>query len=79
MTQKQEKIDKKHLKTFKANNKQTNTYLKMLESLERAHKQSQSHNIGSINAWKCCNAYACVPLFSHTARAFKLISLKDWV
>ena len=24
-----------------------------------------THNIGSINAWTCCNAYACVPFFTH--------------
>ena len=23
-----------------------------------AHNQTQSHNVGSINAWTCCNAYA---------------------
>ena len=38
-----------------------------------------SHCIGSINAWICCNAYACVPFFTHTTRAFRVISLKDWV
>ena len=38
-----------------------------------------SQNIGSINAWTCCNAYACVPFFTHTTRAFGVISLKDWV
>ena len=25
---------------------------------QQAHNQTQSHNIGSINAWTCCNAYA---------------------
>ena len=24
---------------------------------QQAHNQTQSHNIGSINAWTCCNAY----------------------
>ena len=24
----------------------------------QAQNQTQSHNIGSINAWICCNAYA---------------------
>ena len=38
-----------------------------------------SQNIGSINAWTCCNAYACVPFFTHTTLAFGMISLEDWV
>ena len=25
---------------------------------QQAHNQTYSHNIGSINAWTCCNAYA---------------------
>ena len=25
---------------------------------QQAHNQTQSHNIGSINAWTYCNAYA---------------------
>ena len=25
---------------------------------QQAHNQTQSHNIGSINAWTCYNAYA---------------------
>ena len=25
---------------------------------QQAHNQTQSHNIGSVNAWTCCNAYA---------------------
>ena len=25
---------------------------------QQAHNQTQSHNIGSINAWTFCNAYA---------------------
>ena len=27
-------------------------------NIQQAHNQTQSHNIGSINAWKYCNAYA---------------------
>ena len=38
-----------------------------------------SQNIGSINAWTCCNAYSCVPLFTHTTLAFGVISLEDCV
>ena len=38
-----------------------------------------SHNIGSINAWTCCNTYACVPFFTHMTLAFGVISLEDWV
>ena len=38
-----------------------------------------SQNIGSVNAWTCCNVYACVPFFTHTTLAFGLISLEDWV
>ena len=25
---------------------------------QHAHNQTKSHNIGSINAWTCCNVYA---------------------
>ena len=38
-----------------------------------------SQHIERIDAWTCSNAYACVPFFTHTARAFRVISLEDWV
>ena len=27
----------------------------------------------------CSNAYECVPFFNHITRAFRVISLEDWV
>ena len=40
---------------------------------------TMSHYIERINAWTCYNAYAWVPFFTYTARAFKVISFEDWV
>ena len=48
-------IKTSNVKTFKAKaNKQPIDNL----NNQQAHNQTQSHNIGSINAWTCCNAYA---------------------
>ena len=61
LTQKQEKIDKKHQckKHFLKNANKTNTIFQTkLASQHKAHNQSQSQSIVSINAWTCCNAYA---------------------
>ena len=38
-----------------------------------------SQHIERIDAWICFNAYACVPFFTHMTRAFRVISLEDWV
>ena len=40
---------------------------------------TMSHHIERINAWTCYNAYAWVPFFTHTTRAFRVISFEDWV
>ena len=79
LTQKQVKIDQKekntHSKLLKTNRSSKN----MLEWKTWAHNQTMSQQIERINAWTCFNAYACVPFFTHTARAFRVISLEDWV
>ena len=47
------------MKTFKTNaNKQTQNFQIKLASQQKAHNQAKSQNIGSMNAWTCCNAYA---------------------
>ena len=67
---------KNYVKTFKTNKKQTNTNFQIkLASQQKAHNQAKSQNIGSINPWTCCNAYAWVPFFTHTSRALGVISL----
>ena len=38
-----------------------------------------SQHIERIDAWTWSNAYAWIPFFTHTARAFGVISLEDWV
>ena len=38
-----------------------------------------SQHIERIDEWICSNAYACVPFFTHTARALGVISLEEWV
>ena len=48
-------IKASNVKTFSAKaNKQPVDNL----NNQQAHNQTQSHNIRSINAWTCCNAYA---------------------
>ena len=48
-------IKTSNVKTFKAKaNKQPIDN----SNNQQAHNQTQSHNIGSINAWTYCNAYA---------------------
>ena len=70
LTQKQIKIDQKHVKTFKVKSKRIHkSFQHLLKGQHKSHKQSMSQNIGSINAWTCCNAYALVPFFT----------LKDWL
>ena len=56
LTQKKKKMIKtSNVKTFNAKaNKQPVVNL----NNQQAHNQTQSRNIGSINAWACCNAYA---------------------
>ena len=44
-----------------------------------ANNQPKSQHIERIDAWTWSNAYACVSFFTHTARAFGVISLNDWV
>ena len=52
LTHKKEKIDlKQPCKNIRCKNKQTN-------SLQLKQPTSTQPNIGSINAWTCCNAYA---------------------
>ena len=47
------------MQTNKHKFKQTNTNFQIkLASQEKAHNQAKSQNIGNINAWTCCNAYA---------------------
>ena len=64
---------RKHSKLFKKN--------KNLSKHARTNtkKMAKSQHIGRIDAWTCSNAYACVPFFTHMARAFRVISLEDWV
>ena len=38
-----------------------------------------SQRIERIDAWIWSNAYAWEPIFTHTTRAFGMISLEDWV
>ena len=45
----------------------------------KANNQPKSQHIARIDAWTWSNAYACVPFFTHMARAFGVISLDDWV
>ena len=56
LTQKQVKIDKKkNVKTFKANiNKQK--FSKHTREITKSTQPINVTNIGSINAWTCCNA-----------------------
>ena len=82
VTQKQVKIDKKKKKcknTSKQIANKQNNFQHLLERQHKAHNQSMSQNIGSINAWTCCNAYACVPFFTYMTLVFRVISLEDWV
>ena len=44
-----------NVKTFKT---KVNKQSIVNSNNQQAHNQTQSHNIGSINAWTCCNAYA---------------------
>ena len=48
-------IKTSNVKTFKA---KANKQLIDNSNNQQAHNQTQLHNIGSINAWTCCNAYA---------------------
>ena len=48
-------IKTSNVKTFKA---KANKQPIINSNKQQAHNQTQSHNIGSINAWTCCNAYA---------------------
>ena len=45
----------------------------------KENNQGKSQHMKRIDAWTCSNAYACVPFFTHTARAFVVISLEDWI
>ena len=68
LTHKKEKIDlKQPCKNIWCKIKQTS-------SLQLKQPTSTQPNIGSINAWTCCNAYAWLPFFTHTSRAFGMIS-----
>ena len=42
----------------KQTNNQLTTQTTDNSNNQQAHNQTQSHNIGRINAWTCCNAYA---------------------
>ena len=48
-------IKSNNVKKFKA---KANKQLIDNSNNQQAHNQTQSYNIGSINAWTCCNAYA---------------------
>ena len=72
------RLIKKQCKNILKKCKQTNTNFQIkLASQQKAHNQAKSQNIGSINAWTCCNAYAWIPFFTHTSLAFGVISLAD--
>ena len=60
LTQKQIKIDKKNVKTFKANSKQqtNNQFSTHTGEIIQVTQTNNVINIGSINTWTCCNAYA---------------------
>ena len=51
----------------------------MLKYETYATNQPKSQHIGRIDAWTWSNAYTCVPFLTHTACAFGVISLEDWV
>ena len=65
------------------NNKQpkllNNKYNKNILECKISKQPTMSHYIERINVWTCCNTYAWVPFFTHTARAFGVISFEDWV
>ena len=68
----------KNKQTFKAFKQQKHAgKKKKKKTISKQPKMSQ--HIERINAWTCYNAYAWVPFFIHTARAFRVISLEDWV
>ena len=48
-------IKASNVKTFNA---KANKQPVVNSNNQQAHNQTQSHNIRSINAWTCCNAYA---------------------
>ena len=48
-------IKNNNVKTFKVEKKKQTIFN---SSQQKAHNQAQSQNIGSIDAWTCCNAYA---------------------
>ena len=74
------RLIKNNVKTFKVKKKNTHTIINTCWNYNKKHTTKQSHkSIGSINAWTCCNVYACVPFFTHTTLAFRVISLEDWV
>ena len=74
------RLIKKQCKNILKKCKQTNKNFQIkLASQQKAHNQAKSQNIGSINAWTCCNAYAWIPFFTHTSLEFGVISLADYV
>ena len=67
-------IKNNNVKTLKQKKttKQISTQTSTKHTTKHRHKKK---NIGSINAWTCCNTYAWVPIFTHTSYAFGVISL----
>ena len=59
-------IKRNNVKTFKTKtNKQNTNFQIKLASQQKAYNQAKSQNIGSINAWICCNAYARMSTLLH--------------